>query len=134
MVRGLQKEVVSHTRVPCAERVSRDARSAKSSVTPTSVRVGLEDRNVGEVAVQIKVMPDSPEVDLKKLRDRIKSTVSDSGRMYACEVQPIAFGLKALLVTFIVEDKEGGSEALEEAISNVDDVESVQVVAVTRML
>ncbi len=89
---------------------------------------------MGEVAVQVKVMPDSPDVDLKKLSDRITSVVSRDGRMHACEVQPIAFGLKALLITFIVEDKEGGSEALEQAISQLDNVESVHVVAVSRML
>ncbi len=89
---------------------------------------------MGEVAIQVKVMPDTPEVDLKKLSARIESVVSRNGRMYACEVQPIAFGLKALLITFIVEDKEGGSEAIEEAIASLDEVESVQVVAVTRML
>ncbi len=89
---------------------------------------------MGEVAVQVKVMPDTPEVDLKKLSGRIESVVSRDGRMYACEVKPIAFGLKALLITFIVEDQEGGSEALEEAISSLDEVESVQVVAVSRML
>ncbi len=89
---------------------------------------------MGEVAVQVKVMPDSPEVNLKELSGRIESVVSGDGRVYACEVQPIAFGLKALLITFIVEDKEGGSEALEDAISSLDDVESVNVVAVSRML
>ncbi len=89
---------------------------------------------MGEVAVQVKVMPDSPEVNLKELSGRIESVVSADGRMSACEVQPIAFGLKALLITFIVEDKEGGSEALEDAISSLDDVESVNVVAVSRML
>ncbi|MGZ4907728.1 MAG: elongation factor 1-beta [Halobacteriota archaeon] len=93
-----------------------------------------EGHNVGEVAVQIKIMPGTPEVDLKKLSGRIESAVSSDGRIYACEVQPIAFGLKALLITFIVEDKEGGSEALEKAISSLDDVESIQVVAVSRML
>ena len=54
--------------------------------------------------------------------------------MYSCEVQPIAFGLKALILTVIVEDKEGGTEAVEASISEIDEVESVQVVAVTRML
>ncbi len=96
--------------------------------------MGLGGRSVGEVAIQVKVMPDSPTVDLKQLSEHIKSVVSNDGRMYACEVQPIAFGLKALLITFIVEDKEGGSEALEAAIARLDEVESVQVVAVTRML
>jgi elongation factor 1-beta len=49
-------------------------------------------------------------------------------------VQPIAFGLKALLITVIVEDREGGTEALEASLSVIEEVESIQVVAITRML
>jgi elongation factor 1-beta len=89
---------------------------------------------MGEVAVQLKVMPKGPEVDLKSLSDQITSQIVQYGRMYSCEVQPIAFGLKALMLTVIVEDKEGGTEAVEASLSGVDDVESVQVVAATRML
>ncbi len=89
---------------------------------------------MGEVAVQVKVMPSALEVDLKGLSGRIESAISNDARTYACEVQPVAFGLKALLITFIIEDKEGGSEALEGAISSLDGVESVQVIAVSRML
>jgi elongation factor 1-beta len=89
---------------------------------------------MAEVAVQLKIMPNGPDVDLKSLSNRITSQVADYGRMYSCEVQPIAFGLKALLLTVLVEDKEGGTEAVEAFISEIDEVESVQVVAVTRML
>jgi elongation factor 1-beta len=89
---------------------------------------------MAEVAVQLKIMPKGPDVDLKGLSNRITSQVADYGRMYSCEVQPIAFGLKALLLTVLVEDKEGGTEAVEASISEIDEVESVQVVAVTRML
>jgi elongation factor 1-beta len=89
---------------------------------------------MAEVAVQLKIMPNGPDVDLKSLSNRITSQVADYGRMYSCEVQPIAFGLKALILTVLVEDKEGGTEAVEASISEIDEVESVQVVAVTRML
>ncbi len=89
---------------------------------------------MGEVAVQLKIMPSGPKVDLKGLSNRITSQITDYGRMYNCEVHPIAFGLKALIVTVIVEDKEGGTEAVETSISEIDEVESVQVVAATRML
>jgi elongation factor 1-beta len=89
---------------------------------------------MGEVAVQLKIMPNSPDVDLKGLSDRITSQIADYGRLYSCDEQPIAFGLKALIITVIVEDKEGGTEAVESSISEIDEVESVQVVAVTRML
>jgi len=89
---------------------------------------------MGEVAAQIKIMPNGPDVDLKGLSARIESEVAQYGRVHSCEVQPIAFGLKALLITVIVEDKEGGTELVEASLSVIEEVESVQVVAVTRML
>jgi len=89
---------------------------------------------MGEVAVQLKIMPNSPDVDLKGLSNQITSQVAQYGRIYSCEVQPIAFGLKAMMLTVIIEDKEGGTGALEASISEIDKVESVQVVAATRML
>ena len=89
---------------------------------------------MGEVAVQLKIMPNSPDVDLKGLSNQITSQVAQYGRIYSCEVQPIAFGLKAMMLTVIIEDKEGGTEAVEASISEIDKVESVQVVAATRML
>jgi elongation factor 1-beta len=88
---------------------------------------------VGEVAAQIKIMPSGPDVDLKALSTRIKSQVAQYGRIHSCKVQSIAFGLQALLITVIVEDKEGGTEAVEASVSAIDEVESVQVLAVTRM-
>jgi elongation factor 1-beta len=88
---------------------------------------------MGEVAAQIKIMPNGPDVDLKALSTQIEYQAAQFGRIYSCEVQPIAFGLKALLVTVIVEDKAGGTEAVEASLSEVDEVESVQVVAITRM-
>jgi elongation factor 1-beta len=89
---------------------------------------------MGEVAVQLKIMPNSPDVDLKGLSNRITSQVAPYGRIYSCEVQLIAFGLKALMLTVIIEDKKGGTEAVEASLSKIDKVESVQVVAATRML
>jgi elongation factor 1-beta len=89
---------------------------------------------MAEVAVQLKIMPSSPDIDLKILSDEIASRVAQFGRIHSSEESPIAFGLKALLLTIIVEDKEGGTEALETSISEIDAIESVQAVAVTRML
>ena len=89
---------------------------------------------MGEVAAQIKIMPSGPDVDLKGLSAQIESQIAQQGRIHSCEVQPIAFGLKALLITVIVQDREGGTEALEASLSAIEDVESIQVVAVTRML
>jgi elongation factor 1-beta len=89
---------------------------------------------MAEVAVQLKIMPSSPDIDLKILSDEIASRVAQFGRIHSSEESPIAFGLTALLLTVIIEDKEGGTEALETSISEIDAIESVQAVAVTRMI
>jgi elongation factor 1-beta len=89
---------------------------------------------MGEVAVQIKVMPQSPEVDLEQLKRKIELALPNNARLYSFDIQPIAFGLKALLVTVIVGDVEGGTDSTEQALSRVDGVESIQVVTATRML
>ena len=89
---------------------------------------------MGEVAVQIKVMPQSPEVDLEHLKRTIEVALPSDARLYGFDIQPIAFGLKALLVTVIVGDVEGGTNSIEEALSRVKGVESIQVVTTTRML
>ena len=89
---------------------------------------------MGEVAAQIKIMPSSPDVDLQELSSRIESAVTKYGQLHNCEVQPIAFGLKALLITVIIEDREGGTEQIEASLTAITEIESVQVVAVSRML
>ena len=89
---------------------------------------------MGDVAVQIKVMPRSTEVDLEQLKRKVELAIPSDARLHSFDIQPIAFGLKALLVTVIVDDAEGGTDSTEEALSRVDGVESIQVVTVTRML
>jgi elongation factor 1-beta len=98
------------------------------------VGVDLRGRDMGEVAVQIKVMPHDPAVDLEQLKRKIELTLPNDARLHTIDIQPIAFGLKALLVTVIVGDVEGGTDSIEEALSKIDGVKSIQVVATTRML
>jgi elongation factor 1-beta len=67
-------------------------------------------------------------VDLAKLKETIKAAVPSFARLHAIEEKPIAFGLKALIVVTIMDDKGGHSpEEIETAISKVPEVESVEV-------
>ncbi len=83
---------------------------------------------MGEAAVRMRVMPESTDVDLVKLKETIKAAVPSFARLHAIEEKPIAFGLKALIVVTIMDDKGGHSpEEIETAISKVPEVESVEV-------
>ena len=83
---------------------------------------------MGDVAVRMKVMPESTDVDLKKLTEEIKKVVPSFARLHAIEEMPIAFGLKAIIVVTIMNDKGGHSpEEIESAFSKIQGVESVEV-------
>ena len=87
-----------------------------------------EVNGMGEAAVRMKIMPESTDVDLGKLTEEIKKAVPGFARLHATQEMPIAFGLKALIVVTIMDDKGGHSpEEIESALSKVQGVESVEV-------
>jgi len=83
---------------------------------------------MGEAAVRFKVMPESTDIDFGKLKEGIKAVIPGNVRLHAMEEKPIAFGLKALIVVVIMDDKAGdGPDKTEIAFSKVAGVESVVV-------
>ena len=88
---------------------------------------------MGKVAAGIKVMPNSPEVDLEKLQDRLEQSLPEGAKINGITREDVAFGLVALHPTVIVPDDAGGTEAVEEAFRSVEGVESVSVEEVGRL-
>lgn len=82
---------------------------------------------MGKVMAVIKVMPDSTDRDINKLQDDLMKALPKSAELKGMQVKPIAFGLKAIMVAFVVSDSEGGAELVEEAFQKVTGVESVTV-------
>jgi elongation factor 1-beta len=88
---------------------------------------------MGKVAAAIKVMPQSPEVDLDALQERLEQVLPEGAKINGFERDDVAFGLVALTPTVVVPDEAGGTEAVEEAFAGVDGVESVSVENVGRL-
>ena len=88
---------------------------------------------MGDVAAKIKVMPNSPEIDLDNLEDLLEEALPQGAEIRGFERDDVAFGLVALLPTVIVPDGAGGTEAVEEAFADVEGVESVAVENVGRL-
>lgn len=77
--------------------------------------------------ITMKVMPTSPEVDLENLKEEIKKTIEQKGganKEYSEE--PIAFGLKAVYASFRWPEEQD-ADPVEEAIGNLENVQSVTV-------
>lgn len=88
---------------------------------------------MGKVAAKIKVMPQSPDVDLDALQERLEQSLPEGAKINGFERDDVAFGLVALFPTVVVPDDTGGTEAVEEAFADVDGVESVSTDSVGRL-
>ncbi|MFB6157665.1 MAG: elongation factor 1-beta [Haloferacaceae archaeon] len=88
---------------------------------------------MGDVAATMKVMPESPDVDLDDLEERLAGSLPEGAEIRGSDTDDVAFGLVALLISVVVPDDAGGTDAVEEAFAAVDDVESVAVEEVGRL-
>lgn len=90
----------------------------------------LEVISMGDVAVVLKVMPEDDEVDLEEIKKEINTRLDPS----SIEEDPVAFGLVALKVLKVIPDDAGGTDEIEEKISEIENVKNVEVVDQRRLL
>lgn len=87
---------------------------------------------MAEVLVTMKLMPKSAGEDMDALEARIGKI--DNGKLNKVKKEPIAFGLVALIASYVVEDKEGGTEKLEAALNTIEGIGNIEILQVTRLL
>ena len=88
-----------------------------------------------KVIIEMKVMPVSPDTNLEKLAHDVEKLVTASeAKLYQHKTEPVAFGLKALILTIVADEEKGSTDALEEQITALNHVESVMVTSVSRAL
>jgi len=85
---------------------------------------------LGEVGLQYRILPEGLEVDLDRLLVDIKKVLPEGANVRASEQRPVAFGLRALHILIVMDDKKGGSEIVEEALGKVPGVQSVEMVEI----
>jgi elongation factor 1-beta len=83
---------------------------------------------MGDVALIIKVMPESPDVDREELKKLIRSTLA---RVQDIQEEPIGFGLVALKVVTVVPDAEGQTDAAEAALNSIAGIERAEIIGST---
>ena len=91
---------------------------------------------MAKVVVTLKIMPENPEVDLAAIEKEAKAKIIDFSRNKEMKIEqePIAFGLKALKITFVMDESKGSTETLEQDIKTISGVNSVEVVDVRRAI
>ena len=90
---------------------------------------------MADVIVTFKIMPESPEIDLEKIKSVAKKKIEDfGGEVGKVEEHPVAFGLKSVNIIFVMDEKKGSTEVLEDQISDIDGIRSVEVTDVRRTI
>lgn len=82
---------------------------------------------MGVVALKLKVMPESPEINISDLKEEIKKKLKAAGaiRIENIAEEDIAFGLKALIIT-LAWPEELETEKAENI--KVKGISSVQII------
>lgn len=87
---------------------------------------------MGIAAVKIKIMPDSPDADLERIKVEANKLLEEAGaKNINISEEPIAFGLKAL-IPFFAWNEDNELENVEELLKNIESVQSVQVTDMRR--
>lgn len=84
--------------------------------------------------VKMKIMPESPDSNLNSIKEKIKQVLERRGAtgIHSSE-EPIAFGLKALIVVF-QWDEEKELEETENLLKEINGVGSEEVVDMRRAI
>ncbi|MFL6488545.1 MAG: elongation factor 1-beta [Nitrososphaera sp.] len=87
---------------------------------------------MARLVVRIRILPAEAESNLEDVVELIKRSVPEGMEMKSSTLEPIAFGLKAIVGDFLLDDAEGQMDKLEESIKAVEGVGELEVMNISR--
>jgi elongation factor 1-beta len=84
------------------------------------------------LVVRIRILPAEAESNLENVVESIKKSMPQEMEMKSSSMEPIAFGLKAIVGDFLLNDAEGQMDKLEESIKSVEGVGEIEVTHISR--
>lgn len=87
---------------------------------------------MARLVARIRIMPAEAESNLENVLQSIEKSLPSGMEMRSHSIDPIAFGLKAIVGDFLLDDAEGQMDKLEESIKKIEGVGEIEVTNISR--
>jgi elongation factor 1-beta len=87
---------------------------------------------MARLVARIRILPADAESNPEEVVELLRTSMPQGMELKNSSIEPIAFGLKAILGDFLLDDSEGQMDKLEESIKSVEGVGEIEVTNISR--
>lgn len=88
---------------------------------------------MGSYVIRLKLLPEDATTEHQKILDTVAGLLPKPAQIRGHKVEPIAFGLSAIIVDVVAPEEEGVIDRIEEVVSKAPLVSQYELIAVSRM-
>lgn len=88
---------------------------------------------MGSYVIRIKLLPEDATTEHQKIVDSVSRLLPKTAQVRSQRVEPIAFGLSAVIVDVVAPEEEGVIDRIEEIVSKAPLVGQYELMGVSRM-
>ena len=88
---------------------------------------------MGSYVIRLKLLPEDTATEHQKIIDSVAQLLPKPAAIKGHRIEPIAFGLSAVIVDVVAPEEEGVVDKIEEIVSKAPLVGQYELIAVSRM-
>jgi elongation factor 1-beta len=88
---------------------------------------------MGSYVIRLKLLPQDTTTEHQKIVDSVAKVLPNQAQVRGHKIEPIAFGLSAIIIDIVVPEEEGVIDKVESAVSTAPLVGQSELMGVSRM-